>query len=739
MCGIIGLFNSKEASAKIKDALRAIKNRGRDGYGIADALDFDYKEKIELLKLHSKEEMNAFGHCLHSIVNYVPQPIVNEKTKNRFVVNCEIYNWKELNQTYSLDAKNDAEMLFRLVEKKGKTQKKLIKLLEKIDGTYSFAIWHMKAKKVVIARDILGVKPLCFSTEINNNNQSTLAFSSEKKALTCMGFTCIEELNPRKIIVYNIKTKNIRFINRPFFKTVPLIKKDIEEIKKDVLGLTINAISKRIPDQNIGILFSGGIDSTFIAFVCKRLGIEPTLYTAVLDNNNGDINKSIFMNPPEDLVWAERAAKMLNLKLKVNKIRLSQVEEYIKKVVPLIEDSNVVKVGVGLTFYAACELAKKDNIKVIFSGLGSEEIFAGYERHKKSTDINKECVSGLIKIYERDLYRDDVITMNHAIELRLPFLDKKLVEYALRIPVEFKINDSSLSKGVFRNKIILREVAKHIGIPEEFAERKKKAAQYGSNFDRAIEKLAKQNGFVYKSEYLNTFLDRKIMKLGVLFSSGKDSHYAMHIMQRQNYDIACLITLKSKNKDSFMFHTPNIDITKLQAECLDIPLIEQETSGEKEKELKDLENALKLAKQEHKIQGVVTGAIFSNYQRERIENICDKLGLKIFSPLWHMDQEKEIRALAREGYEVIIGSIAADGLTKQWLGRKIDDKAINELIKLNEKCKINVAGEGGEYESLVLDMPMYKKKIKIIDYDLVMDNECTGRFVVKKAVIVEKR
>jgi len=435
------------------------------------------------------------------------------------------------------------------------------------------------------------------------------------------------------------------------------------------------------------------------------------------------------------------------LKLNICRIKLEEVEALLKKIVPLIEDSNVVKVGVALTFYGACEMAAKDGIKVLFSGLGSEEIFAGYERHKKSTDINKECLSGLIKIYERDLYRDDIITMSHAIELRLPFLDTKLVSYALKIPERYKIEgekgkDNEKSEGNDQsNKIILRDIAKELGVPSEFCERKKKAAQYGSNFDRAIEKLAKQKGFTYKSEYLNTFLDKnggKILRLGVLFSSGKDSHYAMHIMQKQNYEVACLITLKSKNKDSYMFHTPNIDLAKLQAECLEIPLIEQETSGEKEKELKELEKALKTSKERYNIEGVVTGAIFSNYQRERVEKVCDKLGLKIFSPLWHMDQEHELRQLVKLGYEVIIGSIAADGLTKQWLGRKIDDKAINELIKLNNKCKINVAGEGGEYESLVLDMPIYKKKIKITDSETIMDNECTGRFVVKKAEIISK-
>src|SRR3989338_4565973 len=175
---------------------------------------------------------------------------------------------------------------------------------------------------------------------------------------------------------------------------------------------------------------------------------------------------------PEDLVFSEKVAKKLGLNLKIIKIKLKDIEKYLKKIVPLIEDSNVVKVGVALTFFAACEEAKKDKCKVIFSGLGSEEIFAGYHRHKQSQNINKECLFGLLKIYERDTYRDDVITMYNNLELRLPFLDKKLVSYALRIPEKYKFDGKTEKK-------ILRKAAITLGLNQEFAWRKKKAAQYG--------------------------------------------------------------------------------------------------------------------------------------------------------------------------------------------------------------------------------------------------------------------
>ena len=214
MCGILGIFNDNKANEKetnaifkVKEALKIIKNRGKDMYGIANENDFDYQKKIDHLKLHSKETPNAIAHCLHSLVSFVPQPLISENSKNRFIVNCEIYNWEELNETYKLNAKNDAEMLFRLIEKKGKTSVQLTKILDELEGVYAFAFWDVKKRNVVLARDIIGVKPIWFSLSQKNKGTDSFAFSSEKKALEHLNYNEICELNPRKILVYNIKTK----------------------------------------------------------------------------------------------------------------------------------------------------------------------------------------------------------------------------------------------------------------------------------------------------------------------------------------------------------------------------------------------------------------------------------------------------------------------------------------------------------------------------------------------------
>jgi asparagine synthase (glutamine-hydrolysing) len=269
------------------------------------------------------------------------------------------------------------------------------------------------------------------------------------------------------------------------FSIKPL-KKDHKQILKELRELVINSIKTNIPEEKFGILFSGGVDSTLIAQVCKSEKKDFILYTSALKEKG--------LKQAEDLTYAKKAAKKLKLKLKIKTINLDETEKYIKKILKILKEPNVVKVGVALPFYIAFEMTKKDNISIMFSGLGSEELFAGYERHKKTKNINKECFNGLLNMYERDISRDLAIAKAQNIILKIPYLEKELIGYSLKIPARYKLTKD-------QNKLILREVAEQLGL-KEFAWRKKKAAQYGSGFDKAIEKLAKRNGFKYKKDYL---------------------------------------------------------------------------------------------------------------------------------------------------------------------------------------------------------------------------------------------
>src|SRR3989344_5290273 len=204
------------------------------------------------------------------------------------------------------------------------------------------------------------------------------------------------------------------------------------------------------------------------------------------------------------------------------------------------------------------------------------------------------------------------------------------------------------------------------------------------------------------------------MKLGILFSGGKDSTYSAWLAKEFGYELTCLISIFSKNPESYMFHTPSIKQVKKQAQIMEIPLIIQKTKGEKEEELKDLEKAIEKAKQKYKIEGIVTGAIQSIYQSSRIQKICDKLNLECFNPLWQKNEEEYLSELIQNKFKTIITGVFAYPLDESWLGKEINQEIINELKKINQKYKINIAGEGGEFETFVLNCPLFKRELKII-------------------------
>jgi diphthine-ammonia ligase len=202
------------------------------------------------------------------------------------------------------------------------------------------------------------------------------------------------------------------------------------------------------------------------------------------------------------------------------------------------------------------------------------------------------------------------------------------------------------------------------------------------------------------------------MRLGVLCSGGKDSLFSCHLAM-QKEEVVCLISVRSRNEESYMFHTPNIHLVPLQAEAAGLPLVSVETEGIREAELADLTRAIALAMECHGIEGVVTGALMSVYQATRVQWICRELGLWCFNPLWYVDQEAYMDRLIAAGFNVIIAGVFAAPFESRWLGRTIDREAIRELKEYARRYRITLTGEGGEYETLVLDAPFFTKRIVI--------------------------
>ena len=227
------------------------------------------------------------------------------------------------------------------------------------------------------------------------------------------------------------------------------------------------------------------------------------------------------------------------------------------------------------------------------------------------------------------------------------------------------------------------------------------------------------------------------MKVAALFSGGKDSCYALWKVMKRNLESASLILVHPENPDSWMFHYPNVQWSEMQAKAIDLPYEIVKTTGRKEEELEDLEKCLEHLKNSSNVDAIASGAIASRYQRDRIDRLCNKLGIQSITPLWGINPATLVEEEIKAGFEIVITSCKALGFDKNWLGRKITYECLMELMKLNEKYGVNIAGEGGEYETLVIDGPFFKKRIKIVDSNKKwIDN--SGYLIIKNARLEEK-
>ncbi|WP_297503473.1 TIGR00289 family protein [Thermococcus sp.] len=224
------------------------------------------------------------------------------------------------------------------------------------------------------------------------------------------------------------------------------------------------------------------------------------------------------------------------------------------------------------------------------------------------------------------------------------------------------------------------------------------------------------------------------MRVAVLYSGGKDSNYALYWALEQGFEVKYLVSMVSESDESYMYHVPNIHLTELQARAIGISLVKGFTSGEKEKEVEDM----KIVLGGLSIDGIVSGALASEYQKRRVDRMAKELGLESFAPAWHRDPVDYMRELI-DIFDIVVVGTAAYGLDERWLGREIDEKALEELVKLNGKYKIHVAGEGGEFETFVRDAPFFKARIVFDEVEKRWD-ECSysGVLEVKRAHLEKK-
>ncbi|MDR0198252.1 MAG: diphthine--ammonia ligase [Methanomassiliicoccaceae archaeon] len=221
------------------------------------------------------------------------------------------------------------------------------------------------------------------------------------------------------------------------------------------------------------------------------------------------------------------------------------------------------------------------------------------------------------------------------------------------------------------------------------------------------------------------------MRLAALYSGGKDSTLAMYTAVQMGHTVECIVNIAAKS-DSMIFHVPNANMVPLLAEAMGGRLITAATEGNEDDDMEALRSALKGLDAD----GIVTGAVWSDYQWERMNIICGELGLVCLSPLWRKGQDIVMDELIDSGISSVIAGVYADGLDDTWLGRDIKD-SYDDLKKLVASKKISVIGEGGEYESLTLDSPMQASRLAIEEAEKEWNGR-SGTLNVKRAKLIEK-
>lgn len=234
------------------------------------------------------------------------------------------------------------------------------------------------------------------------------------------------------------------------------------------------------------------------------------------------------------------------------------------------------------------------------------------------------------------------------------------------------------------------------------------------------------------------------MKTAILFSGGKDSTMALYWCLQNAYNVKYLVSAFPANPDSMLFHTSNIELVRLISEAIGIELVEVQITAQDDKgESKELKAALKklIANSQQpkakQIDSIAVGGVSSNYQGKIFGKIAEELGVEFLAPYWNVPHETLIQEAIDAGFEIIFTSVSADGLDEKWLGRTLDSATFEELKQLSKKYRINIGGEGGEYCTTVIDGPIFKKKIKILEAKTQFSG-MSGKYLIKKAELVEK-
>lgn len=451
--------------------LRELAHRGTDAYGVSFRTGVKIAESLQELDDANLKSNIAIGYNLsRSSDGDIPQPILAKDCA--LVFDGRIFPSSEKPGVEELASRLKDDLI-----------ENARRVLNEFDGAYAFAISH--SDRIIAARDMHGLVPMYYG-----ENRRTCGVASERKALWALGMRNVKSFPPGNVAAINKRGfafERVATIEQPQTKSI-----DMEVAINHLRELLLESTIDRVGDsEKVAVAFSGGLDSSVIAALAKVSGVDVRLISVGLENQS-------------ELQHAEKASRALELPIQVQTHDLGSVKEVVSKALWLIEDPNLMKVGIAIPFFWTAEIAHRIGCRVLLAGQGSDELFGGYQRYlrelqRKGPEALREILfQDVVSSYKTNFQRDYPICAYHKVELRLPFIDREVMSFALGLPLELKIE----STDDLLRKRILRRVAANLKIPDFIADRPKKAIQYATGTDKALRKIARSEGLTVR-DYLN--------------------------------------------------------------------------------------------------------------------------------------------------------------------------------------------------------------------------------------------
>jgi asparagine synthase (glutamine-hydrolysing) len=356
-------------------------------------------------------------------------------------------------------------------------------LLKRSEGDFAAVI--VKPGIICAGRDPLGVQPFYYG-----ENAELAAFASNMKALWKLGIQESHSFPPGNLALVTPNGFEFKPIKSITFRRAPL-QITLDEAAEKLLKLLERSVRVRVQGvKELAVAFSGGLDSSVIAFIAKKYVASVNLVHVSLHGKS----------ETED---ARRAAEELDLPLNVHLFEPKAVEETASKVVALVEEPDPVKVAIGIPFYWVAQKIAEGGLSILLAGQCADELFGGYQRYvdeylsRGEDAVRRTMLSDVIELCESNLERDGKICGFHGVELRLPFASFGLAQFASSLPVSLKIEPK---QGGLR-KLVLRRLASRVGLADSIVSKPKKAVQYATGVNVVLSKIAKNHGLTV-GEYL---------------------------------------------------------------------------------------------------------------------------------------------------------------------------------------------------------------------------------------------